>query len=89
MTAPLICGKLPNANHWNIYTTEGDIRACVKRSNKNCFHLDTCRKLNQNLLKKASQPMDEAGGPVKSTITPFRHNKEQIASVIVISSRVM
>lgn len=42
-----------------------------------------------NRLKKASQPMDEASERVKSTITPFRHNKEQIAGVIVISSRVM
>lgn len=89
MTAPLICGKLPNANHWNIYTTQRDTSYSDKQSNKNCFHLDTWRKLNQNRLKKATQPMDEAGKPVKSTITPFRLNKEKIASVIVISSRVM
>lgn len=76
--------------YWNMYTTERERYTItgVKQSNKNRFHLDTWLKLNQNRLKKASQPMNEAGKPVKSTITPFKHNKEKIASVILISSRV-
>lgn len=89
MTAPLICGKLPNVNQRNISIRESDIRASVKQSNKNCFHLETWRKLSQKSIEENISANGRRGEPVKSTSPPFRHNKEQIASEIVISSKVM
>lgn len=72
-----------------IFILHRDPIACVKHSDKNCFHSDTWHKINQNQLKNPLQPVNKVRKRTKSKITPFRHNKEKIASVIVISSRVM
>lgn len=70
---------------WLQYLYHTDRRQCLS----NNFHLYTWHKWNENWLRKASHAIDKAGEHVRSTITPFRHNKKRIVSVIVISSRVM
>lgn len=45
-------------------------------------------KRGKKKTKQISGPADEAEECVKSTITALRHNKEQMAAVIVISTRV-